>query len=375
MDLFFELFESSSDDFLEIICALAVEEEFLNGESTDSESPTLSSSFDSADHTKRSKMGDKSKNSKMERKTEKHVEDTETTSSCSASSFDGDSSKKRRRHRHSSDDKESRRENERMKEKRVKQRERRRRKLRRDGKKSRVYEYERSGIGSSPDGDVLERAENDPESVLRDMFTEFPSVGNDLFQLLQMVDDGRAVNIRGISERSLIKHIRVLFLSLKLKEDGDRVFLLPEKALPTLEVVGPLIHSLMELKDQQLNHSVPESGMQVVAVDGGCRQEIFENIISMPSCVEDDSNAPKGREAELEEDNDIFIGSPTLAVVVEAASANEADSFEEVNMDSMESRRQAKKFSTSIDTLESISFREDSCLDILATEERLRGKG
>ncbi|KAG6626861.1 uncharacterized protein LOC122295425 [Carya illinoinensis] len=322
-------------------------------------------------------MGDKWKKTKMERKTEKHVEDTEASSSCSASSFGGGSSKKRRRHRHSSDDQESRRENERMTEKRVKERERRRRKLRRDSKKSKVYEYERSRIGSSPDGVVLERPENGPESVLRDMFTEFPCVGNDLLQLLQMVDDGQAVNIRGISERSLIKHIRMLFLSLKLKEDGDRVFLLPEKALPTLEVVGPLIHSLMELKEQQLNHSVPESGVEVEAVDGGCGQEIFENIVSMPSCVEDDSNAPKGREAELEEDNEIFIGSPTLAVVVEAALANEADGFEEVHMDSMKSGRKAKKSSTFIDTLESISFREDSCLeDVLATEERqLQGKG
>lgn len=107
-----------------------------------------------------------------------------------------------------------------------------------------------------------------------------------------MVDDGQAVNIKGISERSLIKHIRRLFLSLRLKEDGDRVFLLAEKACPTLEVVGPLIHSLMELKEQQ---PVPESGVQLVAVDGGCGQEIFENLLSMPSCVEDDSNAPKGR--------------------------------------------------------------------------------
>lgn len=193
MDLFFELdsllFESSSDDLLEIICALAVEEERLNGESTDSESPTRSSSFDSADHTKRSKMGDKWKKTKMERKTDKHVEDTEASSSCSASSFGGDSSKKRRRHRHSSDDQESRRENERMTEKRVKERERRRRKLRRDRKKSKVYEYERSRIRSLPDGVVLERPENDPESVLRDMFTEFPGVGNDLLQVFLSLFD------------------------------------------------------------------------------------------------------------------------------------------------------------------------------------------
>lgn len=36
------------------------------------------------------------------------------------------------------------------------------------------------------------------------------------------------------------------------------------------------------------------------------------------------------REAELEEDDENFIGPPPPAVVAEAASANEAERFEEV---------------------------------------------
>jgi hypothetical protein len=49
-----------------------------------------------------------------------------------------------------------------------------------------------------------------------------------------MIDDGQAVDIKGISERSLIKHLKRLFISLNLKENGDRVFLLRPKAGPTL---------------------------------------------------------------------------------------------------------------------------------------------
>lgn len=69
-----------------------------------------------------------------------------------------------------------------------------------------------------------------------------------------MIDDGQAVDIKGLSEKSLIKHLRSLFLSLNLKENGDRVFLLPSKVRPTLEVVGPTLRSYIEPKDEQPGH-------------------------------------------------------------------------------------------------------------------------
>jgi len=59
-----------------------------------------------------------------------------------------------------------------------------------------------------------------------------------------MIDNGQAVDIKDISEKSLVKHLKKLFISLNLKENGDRVFLLPSKASPTLDVVGPLIQSM-----------------------------------------------------------------------------------------------------------------------------------
>lgn len=109
-----------------------------------------------------------------------------------------------------------------------------------------------------------------------------------------MVDDGQAVDIKGISERSLIKHIKRLFLSLRLKENGHRVFLLPSKACPTLEVVGPLIRTHMEPKEQQVDHSIPENGVQSVAADASCRHVLDENNVAGPS-IEDNVSAPKRR--------------------------------------------------------------------------------
>ncbi|KAL4651578.1 hypothetical protein ACB092_01G170600 [Castanea dentata] len=280
-------------------------------------------------------MGDKSK-----RKKRKHIDDTETSASLSPSS-DDDSSKRRRRHRHShshrSSDKSKRRDRERRKE--SDERETRREKSR---KKSRAYESE-------------SESESEPEAVVGELLNQFPNVSNDLIQLLQMIDDGQAVDIKGISERSLIKHLKKLFLSLRLKESGDRLFLLPPNARPTLEIVGPLIHAHMEPKEQQLDHMVSANGVHSVVEDAECGEVMLENNVAGPS-LEEDTIAPRRRvigpempsaellaaaaklteaqaelrEAELEEDTEFFIGPPPPAVVAEAESANEAERFEEV---------------------------------------------
>ncbi|KAK4601489.1 hypothetical protein RGQ29_010878 [Quercus rubra] len=286
-------------------------------------------------------MGDKSK-----RKKRKHIDDTESSASPSSSSSpssDDDSSKRRRRHRHRhrSSDKSKRRDRERRRE-----RDERERKRRKSRKKSRAYESE-SESESEP--------EIEPEAVVGDLLNQFPNVSNDLIQLLQMIDDGQAVDIKGISERSLIKHLKKLFLSLRLKESGDRLFLLPPNARPTLEIVGPLIHAHVEPKEQQLDHSVSANGVHSVVEDAECGEVMPENNVAGPN-LEDDTIAPRRRvigpempsaellaaaaklteaqaelrEAELEEDTEIFIGPPPPAVVAEAESANEAERFEEV---------------------------------------------
>ena len=106
-----------------------------------------------------------------------------------------------------------------------------------------------------------------------------------------MIDNGQAVDIKGISERSLIKHLKKLFLSLSLKENGDRVFLLPKNVRPTLEVLGPLLNSSVEVKDEQLNPSVPPNDTHP-DLDIECKQVIDDNNVD---CPKDDAPGPTRR--------------------------------------------------------------------------------
>ncbi|BFG41118.1 hypothetical protein CerSpe_273920 [Prunus speciosa] len=294
-------------------------------------------------------MGSKSKR-------KKHFDDTSdddsSLSSSSSSEESERSSKRHRRHRHRKDDS-SRREKERRRERREKRRskrETRRRKSKKEDNKKRAYGVDDdSGSGGSLSGDDSDpgRSRAEPEAILQGLFNEFPNVGNDLKQLLEMIDGGQAVDIKGISERSLIKHLRKLFLALNLKQN-DGVFLLPSNVRPTLEVVGLMIQTSLE----------PKSGMNEMhpkQLDKEHRQVAGENNRTVP-CMEDDDTGPKRRvigpvmpsaellaaaakltdaqaelrEAELEEDSEFFIGPPPPAMVAETASANEAERFEEV---------------------------------------------
>lgn len=98
-------------------------------------------------------------------------------------------------------------------------------------------------------------------------------------QLLQMIDDGQAVDIRGLSEKLLVKRLRKLFLSLNLKESGDHVFLLPSKASPTLETIGPLIRSQMQLKSQEFCQNDEQSK----PLDSGGGQKSYNANMSLPN--------------------------------------------------------------------------------------------
>ncbi|KAM5553590.1 hypothetical protein ABKV19_025694 [Rosa sericea] len=289
-------------------------------------------------------MGSKSKRKKHLPETS----DDDSQSSSPSSSDDSDrSSKRRRRHRHRSDDS-SRREKERRRERREKRRSKReaRRSKSKTKKKKRDYD---SGSGSSSGGgdSEPERSRVEPQEVLRDLFSEFPNVGDDLKQLLQMIDSGQAVDIKGISERSLIKHLKKLFLSLELKE-SDGVFVLPSNVRPTLEVVGVMIPMSVDLKsslNEMHSEQRDEEYKQVVGDDNMASPCPEDNVAgpnrriigpAMPSAellaaaAKLTEAQAELREVELEEDAGMFIGPPPPAVVAEVESANEAERFEEV---------------------------------------------
>ncbi|KAE9446413.1 hypothetical protein C3L33_21689, partial [Rhododendron williamsianum] len=242
--------------------------------------------------------------------------------------------------------KEERRDREKHKKRDKRGRERKHRVSRREGK-GKASDTESGGYCDS-------KSRVEPEGVVRFILKEFPGVAADLEQLLQMIDGGQAVDISGLSQKSLVKHLKKLFQSLNLKENGNQVFLLPPNVCPTLEIVGPIIHTQTKSRQQQSDYSVSPHNIHSAAPDEEYRQGADDNT-TMPHPNEN-VDAPRRRvigpempsaellaaaaklteaeaelrEAEVEEDNAVFIGPPPPAVVTEAESANEAERFEEV---------------------------------------------
>lgn len=301
-------------------------------------------------------MGERSSKSKRKRHYEETSESYSSSSSASSSSSENENKLSSKRHKHSSrrygdekrhsggssrrKEKDKRRQRRRKNEEKE-ERDRKRRRSRRE-EKTKILDLE-SDRGSESLGD--DKAE--PGELVRVLLREFPGVAGDLEQLLKMIDDGQAVDISGLAERSLIKHLKKLFMSLNLKDKGGYVFLLPPRGRPTLEIVGKDIPSEKTLDQQQPAQPTSE-GRQLLA-----EPEAVEYKETMPTQMED--SAPKRRigpempsaellaaaaklteaeaelrEVELDEDSLIFIGPPPPAMVSEAESSNEAERFEEV---------------------------------------------
>ncbi|KAL6515647.1 hypothetical protein OROHE_018681 [Orobanche hederae] len=291
----------------------------------------------------------------------KHSPELSTSSSATSSSDTTLSSddqlesslKPRKRHRDKDRDrgenkrrsKKSRRDNERSQRKKKEKHSRRNREnhKRRERKKRRHDSDEESVPGSYSERES-------PDDVVKSVLKEFPAVAGDLEQLLRMIDDGQAVDIRGLSEKSLVKHLRRLFKSLDLKENGDLVFLLPHKASSTLDIIGPIIRSHLQ-PQKELDHldsqrdaiSVPpdSQGVHVIHNVDDTKEDAVvprRRVIGpeMPSAellaaaAKLTAAEAELREAEVDEDDQSFIGPPPPAVVRDAESANEAERFEEI---------------------------------------------
>ncbi|CAO2170196.1 unnamed protein product [Urochloa humidicola] len=235
---------------------------------------------------------------------------------------------------------------------------RRRRRRRRDEERRRRGGDE---SGSSDSGSEVEdraAAAEEAREIVRDILGEFPAVAGELRQLLQMIDSGEGIDISGISDKPLVKRLKKLFRSLRLKESASGAYLLPPKNVPTLDIVGPLLSESSKLaddkngklvspnreellssnfdvqnKDKDKDDTLSE-GPKIVGVE---EEPPKRRIIgpAMPSrellaAAAEMTEALRSRDAELEADDDLLIGPPPPAVVAEAASANEAERFEEV---------------------------------------------
>lgn len=107
-----------------------------------------------------------------------------------------------------------------------------------------------------------------------------------------MIDAGQAVDIKGITERSLVKHLKKLFLALSLKENGG-VFLLPSDSRPVLEVIGPLIDAHIESKEQILKHSEPVKDLQPEEANADGRPAIDDSNIPATQPPGADASVPR----------------------------------------------------------------------------------
>ncbi|KAL9245490.1 hypothetical protein vseg_019136 [Gypsophila vaccaria] len=308
------------------------------------------------------------KRSKTKTKKKRDSDDSDTKASSSPSSYysdDSDLSSKSHRRRRGRDDysgsSDEEVERRRLRKEKLKvksssrsrrKKDRRRREKERGERKHSKRRKSQKRVSDSDNESESGSSEDDfseAENVVRVMLQEFPGVASDLKQLLHMIDDGQAVDIKGISEKALMKHLKKLFLSLNLKEKGDRVFLLRSKARPTLEVIGPMLASHAGAVEQ-------EKEDDLLSRDNGDAGEATDDVPSVSTGPDVEAAPPRRkvigpempsaellaaaaklteaeaelREAELDQGDGVFVGPPPPALVTEAASTNEAERFEEV---------------------------------------------
>uniref|UniRef100_A0A0A0K7U1 Uncharacterized protein n=1 Tax=Cucumis sativus TaxID=3659 RepID=A0A0A0K7U1_CUCSA len=308
------------------------------------------------------------------RKKKRTAGSEDPSSSSPSSSDDSDSSSMRSRRHYRSDS--SRREKDKERESRIRDRERKRKdrnrerdrkrrkkKLRRESKRKKDDYGSESDNESSHSGNSVNTKSDrrkvkikEPEVILRQLLKDFPDIGNDLKQLLKMIDDGQAVDISGISVKCLTKRLKTLFVSLNLEESQERVFLLPSSVRPTLEVIGPLIEMHMDQKSKPVDDAITLDDKSSPPLNMEATQAREDNMSEL-AYPDGEASGPKRRmlgpempsaellaaaaklteaqtelrEVELEEDDELFVGPPPPAMVAEAETANEAERFEEVS--------------------------------------------
>ncbi|KAJ1275466.1 hypothetical protein BS78_05G137400 [Paspalum vaginatum] len=233
---------------------------------------------------------------------------------------------------------------------------RRRRRRRRDEERRQRVDDEGGSPSSGSEGGQDRAAAEEAREIVRDIIGEFPAVAGELCQLLDMVDSGEGIDISGISDKPLVKHLKKLFRSLRLKESASGVYLLPTKNVRTLNIVGPLLLASSKLADSKNGKSISPNREQLSPANSDVQNKDKDDTTSEgPKNVDVKEESPKKRiigpampsrellaaaaemtealrcrDAELEGDDDLLIGPPPPAVVAEAASVNEAERFEEV---------------------------------------------
>ncbi|KAL2614243.1 hypothetical protein R1flu_025935 [Riccia fluitans] len=196
------------------------------------------------------------------------------------------------------------------------------------------------------------------QQIAKEIMEEFPDVASDLKQLLQMVDAGQGVDISGLPSKRLISLLQKLFRSLRLDKSKSGIYILPPGAQPSLQRVGLLMENTLvgasgpdhayggpDLpSSREQNFGASQAGQEKAEMppkDNGevgptepPKRRVIGPVMPSKDMLEAAARLTEAeaalRAAEEELEGDPMVGPPPPAAVAEAASANDAERFEEV---------------------------------------------
>ncbi|CAK9261410.1 unnamed protein product [Sphagnum jensenii] len=314
------------------------DKEVSSGESSDDDESSGDDRRQRHSSRKKRKKEDQKKKRRKKRRGSKHsraaasTEDDSEEFSESLSSEEEDDDDKRRERRHSSR-KHHHRKQERQEE------EERRGNMRKGRRKN--ESKQRTASSTHSEEESSETTMSNPDAIASEIAERFPEDAKDLKLLLEMLDSGQAVDISGLPNKSLVSLLRSLFRSLNLMSTQRDIFLLPEGAQATVEIMSSFFEQNAGLFPTESNIQLPPTSALNDVVPGPSVKpvETKKSRVMGPAMPSADMLAAAARlteaesllrEAEKELENDPLVGPPPPSVVAEAESANDAERFEEV---------------------------------------------
>ncbi|KAJ3695672.1 hypothetical protein LUZ60_001049 [Juncus effusus] len=195
---------------------------------------------------------------------------------------------------------------------------------------------------SSMDEDNVEKKVLEANEIVMEILEVFPNLAQQLHQILEMIDNGQGVDLTDISDKSLAKLLKRLFISLNLEKNKKGVFMVSPKSVPILDIVGPTLIQFIkpsQLNDEEIRNETnddvanKEEEKEEEQAPSPPKRRVIGPAMPSRELLEAAAELTQAndllREAEVEEDG-VLIGPPPPALVAEAESANEAERFEEV---------------------------------------------
>lgn len=211
-----------------------------------------------------------------------------------------------------------------------------RKRLRKEKRKDKERRRKREKSDESSSGSELDVSLK-PEDVVAEIYSNFPNEAKDLRQLLEMIDSGQAVDISGLPNRGLVVLLKKLFSTLNLSFSAG-THLLPKGAESTMKRLAPVFKELAATtpavpavtRTDVESSATLDTEPSPVEVKRRVMGPAMPSADMLAAAARLSEAEARLREAELELENDPLIGPAPATVVAEAASANDAERFEEV---------------------------------------------